>query len=633
VDLQYSPDGVVWTPAVSVTGAAATNLTNVPNGVTSFSWRIPNVTASAMKLRLIDRTDATDPTPPTVESLTFTTGYYLVNFEVRDLLTNLAIPPTLNVTGNETLIGNPGGAYPWNVWAESLLSGIFQKSLPYGSWNVTFTQPSYGDQGTVVLVNKDHTDLDPTDADTSDDPIRVYMETKIVHVWEAITDLTYDVPSNTLYTASTLKRDGITVTGANSCEVKLYDGATLILPTPNPLKSTSSPPLGFQGFYNFTWAGTTLVTGKVYNVVTTMTNATGGTFNSPRTFSITEVKQLQDVQNTVSQKLDKPLSQVESAISNTVTTKLDAQTTTINTKMDQQTTLIQQKLDDFSGKVSTSIVSLESAAARSQTATTNLEKAADRSLIAAGELETVGKRYAGRLLVPVSVLLGEKVTLRYRAGAKLIPLIDLFTTDEKDKEVTIKKAQPMVESKTEPGLYEYEIEVTAENRFVAGKPFTVFVQEKTTGNLEAGSVFVESTSLGALQGLVASDLGTKKAAQDTLDLLSAIKGTLAGGGEVGQALELLKVKVDRIPKAISEDVGTMQMRSTVNEVADRIKQLAGDEGYDFSELVKKGLEESPSIGEIRESTDEIGGATEVMQILMERKLGGIDEPVIHVTYQ
>jgi hypothetical protein len=68
-------------------------------------------------------------------------------------------------------------------------------------------------------------------------------------------------------------------------------------------------------------------------------------------------------------------------------------------------------------------------------------------------------------------------------------------------------------------------------------------------------------------------------------------------------------------------------------VAERINDLAGDEGYDFSELVKKGLEESPTVSSIREKTDEIQGATEVMQILMENKLGGVDDPVVHVIYQ
>ena len=166
-------------------------------------------------------------------------------------------------------------------------------------------------------------------------------------------------------------------------------------------------------------------------------------------------------------------------------------------------------------------------------------------------------------------------------------------------------------------------------------PFTVFVQEDTTGNFEAGSVFVESTSLGSIEGLVAADSGVKRFAKDTYESLKAIQGMLSYDGDVGRALEMLKTKVDRIPKLIAEEGNSAQEEviNTVNNIADQIQLLAGDQGYDFSELITKGLDESKSIGDIREATDEVQGATEVMQILMENKLGGLDDPVIHVTFQ
>ena len=79
------------------------------------------------------------------------------------------------------------------------------------------------------------------------------------------------------------------------------------------------------------------------------------------------------------------------------------------------------------------------------------------------------------------------------------------------------------------------------------------------------------------------------------------------------------------------------MRQAINDVAERISALAGDQGFDFSKLMEigvgKGLEKSDSIRSIRKKTDAVQGATELMQLLMEKKLGGLDDPVIHVIYE
>jgi hypothetical protein len=134
---------------------------------------------------------------------------------------------------------------------------------------------------------------------------------------------------------------------------------------------------------------------------------------------------------------------------------------------------------------------------------------------------------------------------------------------------------------------------------------------------------------------VAADSGAKRLAQETLDAIKGIQGVLSYDGDVGRALEGLKAKLDRLPRAVVEEgaAAQTQIKSTVNQIAEQIRSLAGDEGYDFSELVQKGLEESPTVQDIRKSTDQVQGATEVMQVIMEKKLGGVDEPVVHVVFQ
>ena len=67
------------------------------------------------------------------------------------------------------------------------------------------------------------------------------------------------------------------------------------------------------------------------------------------------------------------------------------------------------------------------------------------------------------------------------------------------------------------------------------------------------------------------------------------------------------------------------MSTTLNEVANNIRTLAGDNmGLDLSEIIGTSLEDSSSIRDIRRKADAVQGTTEVMQKVMEQKLGGLD---------
>jgi len=79
---------------------------------------------------------------------------------------------------------------------------------------------------------------------------------------------------------------------------------------------------------------------------------------------------------------------------------------------------------------------------------------------------------------------------------------------------------------------------------------------------------------------------------------------------------------------------TNEMRTAINSVAEQIKTLAGDNmGHDFSQIVGQALSENASLKDIRRKSDQVQGATEVMQLIMERKLGGMDDPVVHAVFQ
>ena len=166
-----------------------------------------------------------------------------------------------------------------------------------------------------------------------------------------------------------------------------------------------------------------------------------------------------------------------------------------------------------------------------------------------------------------------------------------------------------------------------------GVAVTAVVTEPLTGFFDQGTFTFTAVSLDDLAGQIAAGASDKRVAKETLQAIQDVRGSLATGGDVGTALQKLQTKVEDIPRAIAKDSNSTKMKQAITEVAQRIQQLAGDEGFDFSQLVKKGIEEAPSLKTIRKKTDEVKGATEVLQLLMEHKLGGIDDPVVHVTFQ
>jgi len=126
-------------------------------------------------------------------------------------------------------------------------------------------------------------------------------------------------------------------------------------------------------------------------------------------------------------------------------------------------------------------------------------------------------------LIPNQALIGEEIVIRYRALEGLQPLVDIFLVDDKGKELFIKKAQLLTESNDVAGLYEYTIELDPDAGFIAGKPFTVFIQEPTTGNVEAGSIFVDSTSLGDIQEQTALLLEVRENMNATAGMINRIE--------------------------------------------------------------------------------------------------------------
>ena len=112
---------------------------------------------------------------------------------------------------------------------------------------------------------------------------------------------------------------------------------------------------------------------------------------------------------------------------------------------------------------------------------------------------------------------------------------------------------------------------------------------------------------------------------------NAVKAVLVSGENIniGLTLKNLKESVEAIPEAIKKETSSEQVVKTVNEIADRLRTLVGEEeGYNLEELLGEALTESPTLKEVRSKTDSINAIVDILLQLFEAKFGGADTPVI-----
>ncbi|HTL47646.1 MAG TPA: hypothetical protein VL688_06230 [Verrucomicrobiae bacterium] len=600
-------NGMNWSPIKENEGTANDGI--VPNTGT-YTWNIPDTPSPTVKLRISDPNDPT--TVKDVTGFTFTIDYYYITWQVRDLLTNNSL--------DQLTVSSSDG------WNASALNSPVVHGHPAGTYVATWTRVEYGDQQVNFVADSDQT-------------VTIFMETQVVHLWESVTELAYNAAADTVSIASTLRRDGSTVSGVVSCTIQFYDAGTLI----KQFDNNGAPDA--QGFYNFNWAAPTgLQSGKVYNVVTTMSIASGGVFKTPRTFNITDTKKLEEVSSEVASKIDVPLSQVRDSISNTVTNQLsaqsvviqgqlDAQTTALSSQLNNQTSLVSNKLDQQTTIIQTQMNTLTGSLVSLENATTEVQNATDDVKSATSDLEETNMKFAGRLLIPTSVLLGDDFVIRYRGGKTgLIPFLRVLSNEGEP----ILQQQPMKPVPDVEGLYEYVFPRISTAEFTAGKAVTVMVEENETGNFEAGSVFIESTTLSEVQGLVAAGMGKSKELQEISEQIKGVSNVVSEKGYIGQMLEALKKQVTEIPEVLRKDRSNKKMQNQIQEVAEQISTLAGDKGLNLGELmdvsVQEGLEQSPSLREIRKRSDKMQGAIEVVQQTIERELVNDETPIVEVVY-
>ncbi len=410
-------------------------------------------------------------------------------------------------------------------------------------------------------------------------------------------------------------------------------------------------PVAFSGFFGQNWTPTThsigaqtiptLQSGKVYTVVTYMGISTGATFKTPVSFSVTVPVSMQnvsdivsDVQATVNSVLDKPISEVDAnlrrilagdnanideiaaqgGIKGIVEDKLDAQVSIIQQAADNMQAAFDQVLTSFEQSTTEAITLLKEGAATIEEAGTTLTETAEK--------------YAWNVTVaPSPALTGDNVTIQLTGLPKKIPLLDVYSHDNKvifdDVNFT----------ETTPGLYSYQFK--ANSRFTAGKAYSYVVVESTTNAFITGSAMVESMSLTTIAGLAAAAPEAERVAKKALEAIKNVEAVVVSGENINISLTLknLKDSVDALPEQFAKEGVGPEILDTVEDISTRIKTLAGSEGYDLGELFEKTLTESPSIKDLRMRTEEINSVIELLQELFESKFGGKDAPVVSTSVE
>ena len=616
VNIYYSRDNFTNNQTIVL------NRTNSP-GVNNFLWSIPDpvsvftINSTALPVSVKMRIENANDSTVYVDSNGFNLDYYNITWYVRDFLSNLQVATGLSV--NDT-----------SGWFTSELASPVAHKTPYGSWQTTWKHNDYGDatEQYIADVNKN---------------ITVYLESKVVHVWEAKTEYVYDVANDTLTFQSYLSRDGLMAgardengtfyTIADNCSIEVYYPNGTWINTFNTSNVTGA------GFFKIDWNNTSLNTAIVYNAITQIDTLIGGKFRTPfainlvPTVSTYEVKEaVAGMVATVNSVLDKPVSEMSQEIQAMIGTGLieqmemiSAQTTVIEQKMIEQTTLIQTATDNMETVIQDAMVSFETTV---QESVTLLKSSAETAEEAAGLLETTAKKYSWNAMVsPDPALTGDMITLTCQGQPGLSPILDIYSWDNKAI------LDDIFLTETTPGVYTYEFK--ADQRFTAGKAYTYVITEQTTSGMVAGSGMVESMGLTTVAGLAAAAPGAERAAKKALDAIKAIEAVLISKEPINIALTLknLKESVDALPEVFTKEGPSTRLTQTVNEISDRLKKLGGEEGYDLNTLLEEAISESPTMKDMRGKTDAINSVVDILMQIFEAKFGGIDTPIISTSLQ
>jgi len=504
-----------------------------------------------------------------------------------------------------------------------------------------WTHPDYGDAAKMY-------------ASDSDKSVTVYLESKVVHVYEARTDYVYYPETDSAIFTSVLLRDGA-VAGAkdeNNTFHSIAENCTIEIYTPAgaTVWSNKTTNVTEAGFFKIDWPSTGINTTQAYSGITQIDTVVGGKFRTPFLFNVVPTVRLYNTSALIAERIDIPLSAMQENLS----IILHNQTEVINKKMDEQILVIENATEDMMESVNYTLSSFENRTYKAiedlQTGANQSIAAGQQALNASGQLQETSLRYSWKASVsPDPVLVGDNVTINLQGpGAAynitpLQPLLYIYSWDNQkitdgvlpDKtDITLTTTNISGYTvTTSSGLYVYKFAADADT-FTAGKAYSYIITEQVTGAMVTGSAMVESVSLTTVAGLAAAAPEAVRVAKKALDAIKAVEAVVVTSENINIAVTLknLKSSVDALPAMLTQE-SSKDLSGVVNQISDRLKKLVGDEGYDLKQMLGEALSDSPTMKEVKNKTESINSIVDLLLQIFEQKFGGVDTPIVSTSLQ
>ena len=565
VKLQYSTDsGVTWINII----ASVTN-------TSTYSWVVPDLQSSTVKVRVVDPNDDTVYDDSDAD---FTILYFTVKFNIMDYDTLQHL--------NDFSIAEPTST-GWNATGQS---SPITRTLTYssGTYTTYCSKTNYIDNSATWNA--------PTTG-TAQYVVTIYLENSASAqvTWNSILTYSFSPGSDTLNAVGSLQRKGKLVgtsaleradMGAATLEVYEPDGTTVR----NSLSAVT--PNSTTGMYTFTLVDTGFEEGKVYPATLAIAYR-GRDYISTANIDVgSEILQYRFFTETAA-NLAASVDIIEAAVAGgTQQTRSDIQAARLETKTDLEATRTQLVSDiaESGEEMQTHVSEVLSTT-----------EAALKISVAAAQLETAIARRSEILNAEGAIKLGNTITIRYRTFSGTTPKLDLY--DGSNIQRVVKAT--MTEIGT-TGIYEYSLTFT--NSWGKGD-YTIVCSESVYGSLDALTISALSSDIEDVYGQVSAVLGSTAGLSglgDVADEMSSQFGVIETAlSKVGK--DLLKEVKDAAGSGDALDSVFEQMA----KVAKQVKKMAGSETVDLEKLYKVSTDKKQDITYLKNKSQELKAAMEL----------------------
>ncbi|MFH1227085.1 MAG: hypothetical protein V1701_04165, partial [Planctomycetota bacterium] len=493
----------------------------------SYIWTIPDDKNENVKVRVCDSRDLMAYGQSVNK---FKIDYYYITFVILDDVTRGHLSA---LTLKDMATGT----------SEFPVSSPKTKGYPYGVYSTVIYKTGYIESAL---------DLWMADADKT---FTIKLESSVVHGWNVMADFKYDPSSDNMHVTSWFMRDGLLMPDPEKVEIEIYDEAGI------SIKRLESNAPREDGVFSIDWMETGLDSNTTYWAKVSMTYA-GKTFTSALTYNINIPVKLQNIASTA--------NAIQST-ANTIQNNVEAISATTNST--------KETAEDIQRKVRTLVILPETFERLEDISNTMQEQLTDVRTTIREEVKGVLKKGVLAEIVTRETVVktGDTLSIKYRLSMKgLTPLITVYDPNlnvKIDRAIMTEISTPQEES----GLYEYPVKF--DNAWGLGD-FTIFCEDlttKATDNIVITAIQSSQDDVYRQTTIIAGQSGQTKDLSSTLAMINSdIKSVIASVSTIRNSSAEGKL----------DSTAIAQINTNVRNVADRIKSLAGDKGFNLDTLYR-----------------------------------------------